>query len=67
MERATLNVSPAGAFISSRNLLDKYEIFDLIISSPDRHIKTKAEVVWSNSHHASADLEMSDDTESHHY
>jgi len=48
MERATLNVSPAGAFISSRNLLDKYEIFDLIISSPDRHIKTKAEVVCHN-------------------
>ena len=52
MERATLNVSPAGAFISSRNPLDKYKIFDLIIISPDRHIKTTAEVVWSNSHHA---------------
>ena len=53
MERATLNVSPAGAFISSRNPLDQYEIFDLIISTPERHIKTTAEVVWSNSHYAS--------------
>ena len=53
MERATLNVSPAGAFISSRNPLSQYEILDLIISSPDRHIKTKAEVVWRNSHYAS--------------
>ena len=53
MERATLNVSPAGALIYSRNPLNQYEIFDLIISSPDRHIKTKAEVVWRNSHYAS--------------
>ena len=53
MERATLNVSLAGAFISSRNPLNQYEIFDLIISSPDRHIKTKVEVVWSNSHYTS--------------
>ena len=53
MERATLNISPAGAFIFSRNPLNQYEIFDLIISSPDRHIKTKAEVVWRNSHYAS--------------
>jgi hypothetical protein len=50
IEGITLDISPAGLFISCAMPLGLNQVFDLIIEVPEqkRPLRAKAEVVWSN-------------------
>ncbi|UCG11715.1 MAG: PilZ domain-containing protein [Deltaproteobacteria bacterium] len=48
VDGVTLNLSTDSAFIRCAKPLRLNEEFELVINVPDRPIKAKAEVVWSN-------------------
>ena len=60
----TENISPGGAFIRCEKPLAPNEIFDMIITLPDRGtvLKGRAEVVWSTQHGMGVTFHPQDDS-----
>ena len=48
LEGVTKNISPSGAYVCCARPLRLNEVFDMVIEAPDKQMKVKAEVVWSN-------------------
>ncbi len=48
IEGVTKNISPSGAYVCCARPLRLNEVFDMVIEAPDKQMKVKAEVVWSN-------------------
>lgn len=61
---ATENISSAGAFIRTDKPLAPNEIFDMIITLPDRgtSVKGRAEVVWSTENGMGVTFHPDDDS-----
>ena len=48
MEGVTKDISGGGAYVRCAKPLKLNEVFDMVIKAPDKSLKVKAEVVWSN-------------------
>ena len=48
MEGVTQNISAGGAYVRCAKPQKLNEVFDMVIHAPERSLKVKGEVVWSN-------------------
>ncbi len=48
LEGVTKDISGGGAYVRCARPLRLNEVFDMVIKAPDKSLKVKAEVVWSN-------------------
>jgi Tfp pilus assembly protein PilZ len=48
MEGVTKDISGGGAYVCCAKPLRLNEVFDMVITAPDKSLKVMAEVVWSN-------------------
>jgi c-di-GMP-binding flagellar brake protein YcgR len=48
IEGATKDISVGGAYVCCANPLRLNVVFDMVINAPDKALRAKAEVVWSN-------------------
>ena len=48
IDGVTKDISPSGAYICCARPLRLSEVFDMVIEAPNKQLKAKAEVVWSN-------------------
>jgi hypothetical protein len=48
IDGVTKDISPSGAYVCCAKPLRLSEVFDMVIEAPNKRLKAKAEVVWSN-------------------
>ena len=48
IEGVTKDISASGAYVCCANPLKLNTVFDMVIKAPEKRLKVKAEVVWSN-------------------
>jgi c-di-GMP-binding flagellar brake protein YcgR len=48
LEGVTKDISANGAYVCCANPLKLNTVFDMVIKAPEKRLKVKAEVVWSN-------------------
>ena len=48
IEGVTKDISPSGAYVTCAKPLRLNVVFDMLIKAPDKRLKAKVEVVWSN-------------------